>query len=269
VHDFSQEARFSGTARLYGTAAAKRFRNCRLAVVGIGGVGSWAAEAFARSGIGALTLVDLDEICLTNVNRQIHALDGQIGRPKVEAMADRIRSINPGCVVRPLQRFFHQQSADEILDGGFDGVIDAIDIVRPKCHLLARCREQGIPVVTCGAAGGRRDASSIRIADLSRTFNDALLHQVRKNLRGNYGFPAGEKPRSFAVPAVFSPEPPAFPQADGSVGPTRSVTTPSGRRCDAGYGTAAHITAAFGFFAAGELLRLLAEPGPSNPHAGF
>ena len=255
--DYAQ--RFSGIARLYGNDALERFRTAHLAVIGIGGVGSWAAEALARSGIGELTLVDLDELCLTNVNRQIHALDGQVGRSKVQAMAERIRAINPDCVVHALDAFFNEGSANEIIGGGFAGVIDAIDVVRPKCLLLARCREHAIPVVTCGAAGGRTDATAIRVADLSRTFNDALLNQVRKDLRSNHGFPSGEgKARKFGINAVFSPEDPVYPQGDGCVSTTRPEDLPSGLRCDAGYGTATHITATFGLFAAGELLRHLA-----------
>lgn len=254
--------RFSGVARLYGTDVLARFRAAHLAVIGIGGVGSWAAEALARSGIGALTLVDLDDVCLTNVNRQIHALDGQVGRPKVEAMAERVRAINPDCTVRAECCFFTDKTAGQILDRGLDGVIDAIDAVRPKCLLLAECARRGIPVVTCGAAGGRRDATRIEVADLARTRNDALLHQVRKNLRADYGFPRGDgSKKKFRIPAVFSAEDAVYPQSDGCVSSERPPDLPAGLRCDAGYGTATHITATFGLLAAGQLLNHLA-PAP-------
>ena len=255
--DYQQ--RFSGLARLYGTKALQRFRHTHLAVIGIGGVGSWAAESLARSGIGEFTLVDLDEICLTNVNRQVHALDGLVGRSKVQAMAERITAINPKCRVHAENRFFQEKNAAEFLDRDLHGVIDAIDVVRPKCLLLAECRRRGLPIVTCGAAGGRRDATRIQVADLSRTCNDALLHQVRKNLRGNYGFPKGGKPKKFGIPAVFSPEDALYPRADGCVSPRRPENLPPGLRCDAGYGTATHLTATFGLFAAGELLNHLAR----------
>ena len=251
--------RFSGVARLYGQDALARFRTSHLAVIGIGGVGSWAAEALARSGIGELTLVDLDELCLTNVNRQIHALDGVVGRSKVEVMSERIVAINPACLVHREERFFTDKTAGEILDRGFDGVVDAIDAVRPKCLLLAECRRREIPVIACGAAGGRVDATRIEVADLARTRNDALLHQVRKNLRGNYGFPSGENSgKKFGIRAVFSPEDALYPTADGCVSTERPEDLPAGLRCDAGYGSATHITASFGLFAAGELLNLLA-----------
>lgn len=252
--------RFSGVARLYGTQALETFRGSHVAVVGIGGVGSWVAESLARSGIGELTLVDLDELCLTNVNRQIHALDGQIGRSKVQTMAERIAGINPACMVHAKECFFSERTVENILNplpGSRRLVIDAIDAVRPKCLLLAECRKRDLPVIACGAAGGRRDATLIQMADLSRTFNDALLHQVRKNLRGNFGFPSGEKPKKFGIPAVFSPEDAVYPQADGCVSTDRPDDLPAGLRCDAGYGTATHITATFGLFAAGEALRIL------------
>lgn len=256
-HDYFQ--RFGGVARLYGTAALERFRQAHLAVIGIGGVGSWAAEALARTGVGAITLVDLDDLCLTNVNRQIHAHDGQVGRAKVAAMAERLALINPDCRVHVENCFFTEQTANQILDRGLQGVVDAIDPVRPKCLLLAECRKRAIPVIACGAAGGRRDATRIEVADLAHTRNDALLHQVRKNLRSNYGFPSGEnRKKKFHIPAVFSAEDALYPQPDGCVSTTRPADLPAGLRCDAGYGAAAHVTATFGLVAAGELLEALA-----------
>ena len=146
--------RFSGISRLYGESALQRFLTARVAVVGIGGVGSWAVEALARSGIGHLTLIDLDEICVTNVNRQLHAMDGQIGRLKTSAMAERIHAINPAATITEKQTFYSEKNAEELLAEGFDVVIDAIDAVRQKCHLIATCHSKGIPIVTCGAAGG-------------------------------------------------------------------------------------------------------------------
>ncbi len=139
-----------------------------MAVIGVGGVGSWTAEALARSGIGTITLVDLDEVCVTNTNRQIHALEGSIGKAKVSELAVRIGRINPNCTVHTRQEFFTEQTADAILSAPFDFLVDAIDGGSNKCLLLAECRERSIPAITCGAAGGRRDGTAVRVADLTR-----------------------------------------------------------------------------------------------------
>lgn len=252
--------RFSGISRLYGQAALERFSQARVAVVGIGGVGSWTVEALARSGIGHLTLIDLDEICLSNVNRQLHAMDGQIGRLKTTAMADRIHAINPDCLIVEKQTFYSEKNADELLSAGFDVVIDAIDAVRQKCHLIAACKERGIPIVTCGAAGGRSDPSRIQVADLALTSQDALLLQTRKNLRTHHGFPkapTGKKIKKFGVTAIFSSEPPVFPQCDGSVSPHRPEGSNLRLNCESGYGTATPVTATFGLIAAAQALDIL------------
>lgn len=252
--------RFSGISRLYGQLALERFIQAKVAVVGIGGVGSWSVEALARSGIGHLTLIDLDEICLSNVNRQLHAMDGQIGRLKTTAMADRIHAINPDCIIKEKQTFYSEKNADELLGAGFDVVIDAIDAVRQKCHLIAACKERGIPIVTCGAAGGRSDPSRIQVADLALTSQDALLLQTRKNLRTHHGFPkapTGKKIKKFGVTAIFSSEPPVFPQTDGSVSCERPEGSNLRLNCESGYGTATPVTATFGLIAAAQVLDIL------------
>jgi tRNA A37 threonylcarbamoyladenosine dehydratase len=151
----STHHRFGGIARLYGQAALERFLTSRVAVIGVGGVGSWAVESLARSGIGHLTLVDLDEICITNVNRQLHAMDGQIGRQKTDAMAERALAIHPGCDLQIVHKFFNEKSAAEILDAGFDAVIDAIDYARHKSLLIAECHKRGIYAVTCARSASR------------------------------------------------------------------------------------------------------------------
>jgi len=253
--------RFSGIARLYGRAALDRFRAARVMVVGVGGVGCWAAECLARSGVGNLTLVDADDLCVTNTNRQIHALDGTYGKPKVGVMAERLRAIQPGLVVTECAEFLSDRNVDHFLDAGCDAVIDAIDAVRAKCVLLARCRERSVPVIACGGAGGRRDVTRIQVADLARTRDDALLMAVRKRLRDEHGFPKarpGAKIRKFHIDAVFSDEPPLYPTCDGGVSHTRPEDVPAGLRCDAGYGTATHVTAVFGMIAAGRVLDRLA-----------
>jgi tRNA A37 threonylcarbamoyladenosine dehydratase len=262
------EERFGGIARLYGRAGLERLRRAHVAVIGIGGVGSWAAEALARSAVGALTLVDLDETCVSNVNRQLHALEGAIGRAKVEVMAERIRAINPLAAVRPIAEFFTEANAERLLAAGFDGVLDATDGVTHKARLIALCRAQGLRVVTCGAAGGRREATAVRAADLAAVTHDRLLAQVRKQLRSAYGFPREEK--VFGVPAVYSPEPPVRPRDETGQCATAAASAPWGddsRRlnCNAGLGSATFVTGTFGFVAAGLLVNHLAGGGADWP----
>ena len=256
MDDFAE--RFGGIARLYGTSGLERLRRAHVCVVGIGGVGTWAAEALARSGIGAMTLVDLDEVCVTNINRQLHALTETVGRSKVAVMAERIRAINPNCRVVGDQRFFNEQTADEVLSPQYDFVLDAIDSLANKVMLIARCRERQLPVVACGGAGGRREATAVRQADLAKVTHDRLLAEVRRKLRKDHGFPADGS--TMGVACVFSAEPPVFPQSDGSVCENRTPL-PDGTRlnCNGGFGSATFVTGAFGFAAAGMLVRKIAE----------
>ena len=209
------EFRFGGIARLFGVEALARLRAAHVCVVGVGGVGSWAVEALARSGVGRLTLVDLDEVCVSNVNRQLHALDAEVGRPKVEVMAERIRGINPGCDVRATLEFFTESSAASLFSTRYEYVVDAIDDITNKCRLIALCRERRMPIVTCGAAGGRRDPTQVRVADLALTTHDRLLTKTRDVLRKEFGFPSPGK--MFGVEAVYSPEPPVYPSSTGGV----------------------------------------------------
>ncbi len=260
--------RFGGIARLYGQAALERFHGSRVAVIGVGGVGSWAVESLARSGVGHLTVVDLDEICVTNVNRQLHAMDGQIGRQKTEAMAERVRGIHPKAVVEIVPKFFNESTAAQILDAGFDAVIDAIDSTRHKALLLAECRRRGIFVVTCGGAGGRRDATRIRVEDLAYSGKDPLLHQLRRALRQDHGFPKvpqRTEPEPMGIEAIFSEEPQLFAQCDGTVSLERPASDRGQRLgCSTGYGSVTHITASFGLIAAGRVLEYLAAAPPSK-----
>ena len=256
--------RFGGIARLYGGKALERFGRSHVAVVGIGGVGSWAVEVLARSGIGRLTLVDLDEICETNINRQLHAMDGQIGRRKTAAMAERVCAIHPECEVTEVSSFFKESTAAEIMEGGFDAVIDAIDTRIHKALLLAECRQRGIHVVTCGAAGGRRDPTRIRVEDLAFSGKDAMLQQLRRTLRRDHGFakaPEGGKPEPMGIEAVFSEEPPWYAHCDGEVSRERPEDAESKGGpvlgCDWGLGSATHVTACFGQIAAGRVLEHL------------
>lgn len=247
--------------------ALEKFSRAHVCVVGIGGVGSWIVEALARSGVGAITMIDLDEICVSNINRQLHAMDGEIGKQKTDAMAERIRAIHPGCKVNCEQTFFSKKNADKLLSGGFDYLIDAIDHTLAKSHLLAECHRRKIPVITCGGAGGLRDPSQIQVDDLARSYNDAVLNQVRKDLRNHYGFPRGADPakklklKKFGIECVFSTEVPVFPQCDGSVSNRRPEEGEGkgGRlNCAAGFGSITHMTASVGFHAVARCLACLA-----------
>lgn len=258
----SLQHRFGGIARLYGEAALDRFLASRVAVIGVGGVGSWAVESLVRSGIGNLTLVDLDEICVTNVNRQLHAMDGQIGRQKTEAMAERARAIHPTAEITVVQKFFTEKTAADILDAGFDAVIDAIDGTRHKALLLAECHRRGIFTITCGGAGGRRDPTRIQVRDLAYSGKDPLLLKIRRTLRSDHGFPktrTGDTPAPMGIEAVFSDETQRFSQCDGSVSEQRPDVGSQRLNCTSGLGSVTHLTAAFGMTAAGRVLENLAS----------
>jgi len=246
--------RFGGVARVYGEDALLSFRDAHVAVVGIGGVGSWAVEALARSGVGRITLIDLDMIAESNVNRQVHALDGEFGKAKVSAMAERIRAINPQCTVHEIEDFVTPENLEATLGGGVEHVIDATDQVRTKAAMIAWTKRRGLPLVTAGGAGGQIDASRIQVVDLACTIQDPLLARVRSLLRRDYGFPREAK-KKFGVPAVFSSEPLRQPTRAGACAPPQTL---SGLGC-AGFGSAVCVTASFGFLAAGEVLRQLAN----------
>jgi tRNA A37 threonylcarbamoyladenosine dehydratase len=253
--DFEQ--RFGGVARLYGAAGLERLRAAHVAVIGIGGVGSWSAEALARSGVGKLTLIDLDDLCVTNVNRQIHALTPELGRLKVEAMARRIREINPECRVHAVPEFFTSANAEHLLGRGFTCVLDAIDNVANKCLLLAGCRRRNLPVVTTGGAGGRTDPTQLRVADLAHVTHDPLIRQARRQLRREFGFPADPQ-ADFGVPCVYSPEPVRYPWSDGTVCAGKEPgSDPARMDCNSGYGSATFVTGAFGFAAAAQVVRVI------------
>jgi len=247
--------RFGGIARLYGEAGRARLADARVCVVGIGGVGSWAVEGLARSGIGKLTLIDLDHVAESNINRQIHASDATLGQAKVEAMRERIASYNPECQVTVVDDFVSADNVAELLGAGFDCVIDAIDAVRVKVAMVVFCREAGVPLVTCGAAGGQIDPTQIRVDDLSRTEQDPLLAKVRRQLRQNCGFPRDVR-RKFGVEAVYSAEPLRYPPTD--VACEVSVGGPAGLNC-AGFGSVVTVTATIGLFAAARVLNVLAQ----------
>jgi len=240
--------RFGGIERLYGAGALARIAAAHVTVVGIGGVGSWAAEALARSGIGRLTLIDLDHVAESNINRQVHALGATLGAAKVVAMRERILAISPDCAVATVESFVDEQNPATLVPV-CDAVIDAIDQVRAKAALIAHCRRAGIRIVTTGGAGGRSDPTRIELADLARTTQDALASRVRARLRKEHGFPRDPK-KKFGVDCVFSPEP--LRRAAGADS-CAAFDAGAGLNC-AGYGSSVAVTGAFGFAAAARVL---------------
>ena len=252
--DIDFERRFGGIARLYGDAALARFRQAHVCVIGVGGVGSWAVEGLARSAIGQVTMIDLDNLAESNINRQIHALSSTLGQAKVTALAERIAQINPTCVVTQVEEFIDADNLEQMLpEGQFDYVIDAIDNVRAKTALIAYCRDKKIPLVTIGSAGGQIDPTRIAICDLCRTEQDPLLAKVRKRLRALHRFPRGTK-NKFGIDAVYSTEPLRFPDLCETDDEASGIT---GLNC-AGFGSAIVVTASFGLIAAGHVLQKLA-----------
>jgi tRNA A37 threonylcarbamoyladenosine dehydratase len=259
--------RFGGVGRLIGQAGLERLAAAHVCVVGLGGVGSWAVEGLARSGVGALTLVDLDDVCVTNTNRQLPAVAGQIGRPKATVLAERVAAINPGCRVSARHEFFTSATADRVLAGPFDYVIDAIDQVPAKALLIATAKQRGWPVLTVGGAGGRRDPTQIRTGDLGESSADSLLRILRKKLRREHGYAPGEQRgrMHFGIRCVWSEEEQIFPWADGTCSSEREPGTNLRLDCASGFGTAVFVTGAFGLAAAGEVVRGIAEePKPGT-----
>jgi tRNA A37 threonylcarbamoyladenosine dehydratase len=253
--------RFGGIARLYGERALERFRAAHVCVIGVGGVGSWIVEALARSAVGRLTLIDLDNVAESNINRQIQALSSTVGMPKIEALKQRIALINPYCEVELVEDFIDADNIPQMIGSTradtarFDYVIDAIDNAKAKAALIAYCSEHAIPLITIGGAGGQTDPTKVEIRDLARTEQEPLLKRVRKILRARYGFAKGEK-NKYHIDAVFSMEPQRAPDSgDACAIDPNSIT---GLNC-AGFGSSMVVTATFGMVAAGHLLRNMAE----------
>jgi tRNA A37 threonylcarbamoyladenosine dehydratase len=251
--------RFGGVGRLLGRAALPRLRAAHVCIVGIGGVGSWVVEALARSGIGALTLVDADDVCVTNTNRQLPALADTVGRPKVAVMAERVAMISPSCRATALPEFLARSNADALLDQRFDLIVDCVDRAATKAFLIHACRERGMAVLTSGAAGGRRNPASIRAKDLGFAGNDELLREVRRKLRGDHGWPRGERGagKPMGVPCVFSTEKPVFPRRDGTCSAQPEPGDSLRMDCASGLGSVTFVTGAFGFMVAGEAVQML------------
>lgn len=257
--DVEVDPRFAGIARLYGEDAVARLTAAHVMVIGLGGVGSWTVEALARSGVGRLTLVDLDEVCTSNVNRQIHATDVTVGRSKAVVMAERVAAIHPRATIDVREQFFTDKTADELLAERCDFVVDAIDSFKYKVTLIAACRQRDQPMVVCGSAGGRREATKVEVADLAQSYRDGLLQLVRKELRDKHGFTKrGVEP--FGIPAAFCPDRPVYPTCEGGVThekPRDAQGRSMRLSCEQGLGAAAFVAGTIGFAAAGEVVNRL------------
>lgn len=245
----TQREGFEALDRLYGTRACEFLPQLRMCIVGLGGVGSWAAESLARTGVGHITMIDHDDVSLSNVNRQLHAFRDTVDQSKVELMKARILRINEACDVHAIDDFLADSNLERYLDQQFDVVIDAIDSIRFKAAMIAFCRRRRIHIITTGGAGGRVNPMAVEIADLSKTWNDALAAKVRSRLRADYGFTANPR-RRFGVECVFSTEQPVYP--DGMGGVTHAKPGVAGVRldCDMGYGSVSFVTGTFGLAAA-------------------
>ena len=244
----SDELRFGGIGRLVGKTGLKHLREASVMVVGVGGVGSWTVEALARSGVGRLILVDLDDVCISNTNRQLHALGTTVGKQKIDVLRERCLDISPSTRVDVEHTFATQATIPSLLELKPDVLVDAIDQPKNKCLLIDESRKANIDVVTVGGAGGLIDPTKVQVADLSRAYNDKLLKRVRKSMRQDFGWPRGDK--RWKVPAVFSSELPVFPTGEGEVCDTASQAGPVKLDCASGFGAATFLTGTFGFFAA-------------------
>ncbi|WP_444885432.1 tRNA cyclic N6-threonylcarbamoyladenosine(37) synthase TcdA [Microbulbifer sp. PSTR4-B] len=254
--------RFGGIGRLYGNHALEILNRAHILVIGIGGVGTWIAEALARSGVGALTLIDLDDICITNTNRQCHALSSTVGHMKIEVMADRLRKINPEIQVTAIDDFIATDNLAELIDPDrdcLDIVIDAIDNARVKASLVAYCKARKLRLITVGSAGGKRSPQAIECADLGRTINDPMLAKVRQHLYRFHNFQKSSK-RQFGVDAIFSRESMVYPKPDGDVCQQKSAMQNGVKLdCSGGFGAATMVTGTFGFVAASRAIERLLQ----------
>lgn len=259
THSAAYFQRFSGVAQLYGQSALALFSQAHICVIGIGGVGSWAVEALARTGIGSITLIDMDDICVTNTNRQIHALHEYFGHSKTKVMAERILSINPECQVTCIDDFITKDNIFKLLDYNFSYVIDAIDSARNKAALLSYCCRYHIPVVTTGAAGGQIDPTKIAVVDLGKTIQDPLASKLRKRLKNDF-YVVKNSNGNLNIDCVSSSEPLAYPQQNDSVCISHSTEDILKRiDCVTGFGATTMVTATFGFVAVSHALKKILE----------
>ena len=259
--------RFDRMGRLVGDTVMEKLFGTHVMIIGLGGVGSFAAESIVRSGVGQVTLVDFDEICITNFNRQLHTLQGKVGEKKADVMAERLRKINPQAGIHSIVKFYNARFSDEIFETAanlagqqVDYIIDAIDSVTPKCHLLATCRDRGIPIVTSTGSGGKMDPTRLKIADLGQTSKDPLAKAIRRILRDQHGFP---QEGDFGIQAVYSDEPTTPPmELKYDNGKGFRCVCPQGQNeffnCDNRnviLGNASFVTGAFGLACASVVVR--------------
>jgi tRNA A37 threonylcarbamoyladenosine dehydratase len=258
--NYTLHRRFDRMGRLVGDDNMKKLFNSHVMIIGLGGVGSWAAESLTRSGVGKLTIIDHDEICITNANRQIHALQGLVGKKKAEVMGERLRKINPQAQVQALPMFYNKDTSAEILAHKPDYIVDAIDNLTAKTYLLNQCREQNIKVITSGGASAKMDPTRIKITDLAKTEIDPMSHTVRKILRQDYNFP---RTKFFDIPCVFSDEIPMEPvELHYDLGQGFKCVCPQMQDNPHGclhrnviYGTSSFVTGAFGLAMASWVVR--------------
>jgi tRNA A37 threonylcarbamoyladenosine dehydratase len=235
-------ARFDSIERFYGVGMLEKLSNIHIGVIGIGGVGSWTVEALARTGVGKLTLVDLDDICVSNTNRQVHAIEENFGELKVSAMKKRVAQINPKCEVTILPEFYQPSFSKELFKNKFDVIIDAFDSVEMKCHLISECLKNDIKIISVGAAGGKNRVQDIRTDWLENSFNDSLLQATRKKLRKKYEFAL--KPSPWGVYCVYSKQ-----KAKAAIH-FKNSSHPGGINCQNGWGSLCFLTGSLGFAAA-------------------
>lgn len=242
--------RFGGVARLYGQDSLAALAKAHFVVIGLGGVGTWAAEALARSGIGELTLIELDDVCVTNTNRQSHALASNLGRSKNQVISQRLQDINPELVIHSVEDFIDQNNMKSLIDQRHHVVIDAMDAAHIKASLVAYCLAIKVRLVTVGSSGGKRDIQRIRAADLGHTQGDPMLQKIRTQLYRHHNF-ARDKNRKFRVDAIYSDEQMVYPKPDGSVCMTKQFLQDGTKLdCTGGFGSCVMVTGTFGFHAA-------------------
>lgn len=268
-NSYTLHRRFDRMGRLIGDAMMEKLFKTHVMILGLGGVGSWAAEAIVRSGVGHVTLVDHDEICITNANRQLHSLQGVVGHKKAQVMAERLRKINPQAKIDVLTLFYNKETSAEILALKPDYILDAIDNLTAKTHLLNECRTQHLKIITSGGASAKMDPTRIQIVDLAQTYIDPLSHSVRKILRSEYNFP---REKFFGIPCVFSDEEPMptielnYDHGQGfkCVCPQGEFDPHSCLHRSVIYGTAGFVTGAFGLAMASWVVRDLTNHLPAK-----
>ena len=250
--------RFRGTQGIYGEEGFNRLQHSHIAVIGIGGVGSWVAEYLARTGIGKLTLVDLDDICHSNINRQIHALSSTAGQLKTAVMKQRIEQINPNCEVVCIERLYSEKSSEEILSENYDYVVDAFDDAKSKAYLVKACLDKKIPLLVTGGAASKVKPELVQLKDLAHSFNDPLLFRVRKELLSKYKvmrtYKNGRQKKKIGIPCVFSPEKMLEPKSCGT-----TTYSSSKMNCQSGYGSVSFVTAHFASLACAHIINELMD----------